>query len=99
MSADLVAKCVRALHAEYVLSEVEAERITKIVLAIALPAPSGTEAMRDEIATIVNPYAFVPDSSGDDLIADIVRQDKEHAYRQTDRILALVRGANMQAAE
>ena len=49
-----------------------------------------SKQVRDDVAKIINPYAFMPDNSGDDLVASIVREDMAHAFRQADRIIDLL---------
>lgn len=46
--------------------------------------------MRDIIANIIDPHSFLPDNSGDDLIAEMVRQGKQDALRKADRVIAAI---------
>ncbi|MBD9540151.1 zinc ribbon domain-containing protein [Ensifer sp. ENS04] len=43
--------------------------------------------MRETIANIIDPHSFLPDNSGDDLIAEMVRQGKSLALRKADRVI------------
>lgn len=42
-----------------------------------------------ESARIIDPHSFMPDNSGDDLTAEMVRQGQEVAIRKAGRIAAL----------
>lgn len=43
---------------------------------------------REAIARIIDPHSFLPDNSGDDLTAEMIRQGKDLAFSKADRIIA-----------
>lgn len=48
----------------------------------------------EEIARIIDPHSFLPDNSGDDLIAEMVRQGQEDARDKATRILSAIAAWN-----
>jgi hypothetical protein len=50
--------------------------------------------VRETVARMVDPYSFMPDNSGDDLIGEMVRNGRDDALRKADRIISAVLSAD-----
>ena len=63
---------------------------------------STDQGVREKIARIVSPHAFLEALGGhplDDMINEIVRQDREDALRKADAILSLLAGDGSSQAQ